>query len=187
VGRCTERAKALNDECLKAGGNPDECAASAREALEACVTKHCTPPTCDERCARFARKLNKRCVDAGNSVEECAERAREANDLCRKIHCEEPPECGERCANRAARRERRCLEFSDESPEQCKQLALRRWRRCVTRRCDGPKPPDECGNRCEVNAQERYHRALRAGYDEMRAARRARRMVERCIGARCGE
>jgi hypothetical protein len=36
-----------------------------------------------------------------------------------------------------------------------------------------------------MKAHDRYYDALAAGYDEHRAARRARRLAERCIEIRC--
>ena len=100
--RCKLHAASVAEECIAAGGSPEDCRARALRTLEACLGR-CEPAppphTCAERCELAAKELLERCLmDPAADPEACREKARHLLRECR-MHCEvpNPPGCKDRC------------------------------------------------------------------------------------------
>jgi hypothetical protein len=171
--RCEERANAVYNECIAAGGDRESCAARRRVAFESCIVDLCNvpppEPTCEDRCEHRANEEYEACIAAGIGEDECAARRRRSIAECIEHECRDqpPPEsdCEGSCEERAARVFRECT-AAGIAEEECRARAHRAFEGCLAE-CEGEVPmPPPCEEDCAARGAVTFRNCIAAGGEE---------------------
>jgi hypothetical protein len=168
--QCYASAKLAVEECLAAGGTPEECRAKYQEAVRACLTENCNveppappepPAPCDEDCTARANQFYEACLANGGSPDTCRAQADALLALC-LVRCGNGPSCENRCAVAAQIVLTGCA-LGGVPTEECRQMANKVLESCM----QGCVRPDGCGTECDrLAGRAREECAARGGSRE---------------------